>query len=283
MDPGPNWTRVVVDVSQAGAELVADLLWQFSPAAIEEQESTDGSVLLAGFDDPLRAAAAAAAMGKLTTVSVQVIPVTDDGLDGWRAWATVERAAPFVIVPTWLDPPPLSPGEHLLWIDPAHTFGSGSHPTTRLVLGCMASIVEPTTSVLDVGCGSGVLGIGAALLGAAQVDGIDVDPGSPATTQSNARRNGVADTVQATTTPLAVLAATGQQYDLVLANLLAPVVIALAADLTNVVAPTGSLLISGLLSDRWEEATTSLRGLTVTDVVIDEGWAAVILRTADHS
>ena len=100
MDPGPSWTRVVVNVSQAGAELVADLLWQFSPAAIEEQESTDGAVLLAGFDDPLRAAAAATAVGRLTTVSVQVIPVTDDGLDGWRAWATVERAAPFVIVPT---------------------------------------------------------------------------------------------------------------------------------------------------------------------------------------
>ena len=277
MDPGRGWTRVLVEVDPGDAELVADRLWQFAPAAIEEQNEADSTVFLAGFDDPARAAAAANAVQTLNVRAVEVVPVTDDGLDGWRVWATVERAEPFVIVPPWLDPPVVVPGEHLLWMDPAHTFGSGSHPTTRLVLGRLPSLVTPTTTVLDVGCGSGVLAIGAALLGAARVDGIDVDPESPAATKANAERNGVGSRVHPSTASLASVVATGATYDLVLANLLAPVIVQLAAELISVVAPTGMLVVSGLLSDRWEETTDALTGLTVAEVVQSDGWVAISL------
>lgn len=277
MDPGHGWTRVVVEVRPSDAELVADVLWQFLPAAIEEQDAANFTVLLAGFDDPNRAAAAATAAQALTVRSVQVIPVTDDGLDGWRAWATAEHAEPFLIVPPWLDAPVKAAGEHLLWMDPAHTFGSGSHPTTRLVLGRLPSLITPTTTVLDVGCGSGVLAIGAALLGASRVDGIDVDPASPPVTQANAERNGVGGIVHASTALLSSVTQTGATYDLVLANLLAPVIVELAAELVRIVAPEGTLVVSGLLSDRWEEATGALTGLTVADVVLSDGWAAISL------
>ncbi len=278
MDLGRGWTRVVVEVGPGEAELVADVLWQFAPAAIEEQDTADTTVLLAGFDDPAQAAAAATAAQALSVRNVQLVPVTDDGLDGWRAWAAVERAAPFVIVPPWLHPPAMVPGEHLLWMDPAHTFGSGSHPTTRLVLGRLVSLITSTTTVLDVGCGSGVLAIGAALLGAARVDGIDVDPESPSATKANAQRNGVGASVHASTASLASVAEAGATYDLVLANLLAPVIVELAADLASVVAPTGMLVVSGLLSDQWEQATGALTGLTVADVALSDGWAAISLR-----
>ncbi len=277
MDPGHGWTRVVVEVGPGEAELVADMLWQFSPAAIEEQDAEGFTVLLAGFDDPVRAAAAATAAQALTVRSVQVVPVTDDGLDGWREWAAVERAEPFLIAPPWLDAPVVVHGEHVLWMDPGHTFGSGSHPTTRLVLSRLPSLITPNITVLDVGCGSGILAIGAALLGASRVDGIDVDPESSAVTQANAERNGVGAIVHASAASLASVTQTGTTYDLVLANLLAPVIVELASELVRVVAPEGTLVVSGLLSDRWEEAAGTLTGLSVADVVLSDGWAAITL------
>ena len=277
MDPGHDWTRVVVEVGPGEAELVADVLWQFSPAAIEEQDADGLTVLLAGFDNPAQASAAATAAQALTVGSVRVVPVTNDGLDGWRAWAAVERAQPFVIVPPWLDAPVVGPSEHVLWMDPARTFGSGSHPTTRLVLSRLPSLITPTTTVLDVGCGSGILAIGSALLGAARVDGIEVDPESPGATQANAERNGVGPVVRASTASLSSVAQTGTTYDLVLANLLAPVIVELAVELVRVVAPEGTLVVSGLLSDRWEEAAGALAGLSVAEVVVSDGWAAINL------
>ncbi|QXC63318.1 50S ribosomal protein L11 methyltransferase [Aquihabitans sp. G128] len=284
MDDAVPWTRVVVALHADQAELVADRLWAFGPAAIEEQATAEGTVLLAGFAEASVAAAAAVAVDALTGAvpggpgSARAVPVDDDGLDGWRAWARVEPAPPFLVVPTWLAAPAPAPGVHLLHIDPGRTFGSGSHPTTRLVLGRLGALVAAGTTVLDVGCGSGVLAVGAALLGADPVEAIDVDEGSPAATAANADRNGVADRVHASTEELATVAASGRRYDVVAANLLAPVVVALADDLVRVVAEDGALVVSGLLEDRWAEATDRLVGLEVVDVAAAEGWVAVTLR-----
>lgn len=278
MAEGSTWIRVVATVDPRRAELAADRLWAHGPAAIEERDGPGVTVLLAGFDDRDRARRAADALEAAGLGRAELRAVTDDGLDGWRAWAHVEHAPPFVIVPTWLDVPPLGPDDHALLVDPAHTFGSGSHPTTRLVLGRLAALVRPGHRVLDVGCGSGILAVGAALLGAGSVVGTDVDPGSPAATAENAVRNGVADRVAAGTTPLAELVGFGPGFDVVAANLLAPVVASLAPHLVDAVAPTGALVVSGLLADRWAEATDHLVGLAVTDVAVADGWAAVTLR-----
>lgn len=268
----------MVRVATVDAELAADHLWAFGPAAIEEREGTEGTVLLAGFDDDRRAAAAAASLERTGLATAEVAPVTDDGLDGWRRWARIERAHPFVIVPTWMEAPELEPGRHLLLVDPAHTFGSGSHPTTRLVLSRLARLLAPGDAVLDVGCGSGILAVAAALLGAPRVRGVDIDPGAPTATNANARINGVAERVTASLTPLAAVAAGLTRYDLVTANLLAPVIIDAADDLERVLAPGGTLVVSGLLADRWEAATDHLAGLEPIDVAIEAGWAAVTLR-----
>lgn len=273
--------------TEANAELVADVLWGFGPVAIEEQTGPEGPVLLAGFVDLTVAEAAAAAVGTAGFGVARTVPLDDDGLDGWRRWSRVEHAAPFTIVPAWLDAPAVAEGcvdadgvgRHVLRIEPGRTFGSGSHPTTRLVLGSLIRLVTPGCSVLDVGCGSGILSVAVAVLGAEPVFGIDIDESAPTVTAANAKANGVAGAVSASTKPLAEMAAPTDGFDLVLANVLAPVVVDHAEDLVRLVAPDGALVVSGLLVDRWTATTDHLSGLAVVDVAVDDGWVAVTLRS----
>lgn len=270
-----DWTQLLVRVGGADAAVVADRIWAYDPAAIEERD--DGSVLLmAGFDDPDRAAAAGVALEALGVASVHLRPVTDHGLDGWRAWAKVEQAGSFTLVPAWLDPPESATG-HTIVIDPGRTFGSGSHPTTRLVLTAMGHLVEAGDRVLDVGCGSGILSIGAALLGADHVLGLDIDPDAPGVTEANARANGVADRISARGEDLSSVVRRGERFDVVAANLLAPVVVDLASDLVAALAPGASLIVSGLLEDRWEATAAALEPLLVSDLIADDGWVALVL------
>lgn len=277
---------MVAACSTVVAEVVSDRLWAFAPAAIEEQTDGSRTVLLAGFDDADVANRAAVAVRQLGCHRVDVVPVTDDGLDGWRVWATAEEAGPFVLIPTWIEAPSIRPDQRVLRLDPGHTFGSGSHPTTKAVLMALTSLVGPTTTVLDVGSGSGVLAVAAAVLGAPSVYGIDVDVESPSVVTANAATNGVATVVTASNEPLSAVAGRGDRYDLVAANLLAPVIAELADDLQTVVTAHGTLVLSGLLAEQWQQTAdrfTAGGGATgpswaVEDVVLLEGWAAVVLR-----
>lgn len=269
---------MVVEAATGDAELAADVLWQAGAAAIEEQGSASRVRLLAGYPSVVDADGAAALARAAGWNVVAVTQVVDDGLDGWRRFARVERAGRVVLVPAWLDPPVADPGDLLVMLDPGPTFGSGSHPTTRLVATVTAEQVRPGDQVLDVGTGSGVLAVVAALAGAGRVVGLDVDPASAEVAAANASRNDVGHVVRVDHRPLAALVAAGSRFDLVLANLLAPVVVDLAADLVAALAPEGRLVVSGLLADRWADATDHLPGLVVEHVVTDDGWAAVTLR-----
>lgn len=274
-----GWHRVVTELDDCAAERAADQLWQAGCAGIEEQAPSPGRTrLLAGFDDPERARDAARALAATLGVEATVVPVDDDGLDAWRAWARAERAGRFWLTPTWVGPPDLVAGEEVLWLDPGRTFGSGSHATTRLVVRALEDLVTPGMRVLDVGCGSGVLAIAAARLGAASVTAIDIDPDAPGVTEANAARNGVADVVQASSTPLAVVAGDRGRFDVIAANLLAPVVADLATHLVAALAPAGTLVVSGLLADRWEASAATLAPLVADRTTTADGWAAVTLR-----
>lgn len=272
-----RWTRVVVQVPAERAELAADVLWRFGPAAIEEQERGGDTVLAAGFARPAAARAALDALDGSGHGPAALVPVVDDGLDAWRAFARPQAAPPFVVVPTWLSDPAPDPDLVALRIDPGRTFGSGSHPTSRLVLGRLGDLTTAGTVVLDVGCGSGILSVAAALLGARSVTAIDVDPEAIPATTANAVANGVGELVRATADPLAEVTRSGARFDLVVANLLAPIVVELAAELRAAVASGGSLVVSGLLADRWRLATDAIPGAAVVDVTTLDGWAAVTL------
>jgi ribosomal protein L11 methyltransferase len=149
----------------------------------------------------------------------------------------------------------------------------GDHPTTRLTLAATRRWTRSGSTVLDVGCGSGVLAIGAKMFGASRAVGVDIAPAAVPVTLANATANGVE--VEVSTTPLQEVQG---RFDIVLANILAPALIALAADLRRVVAPGGVLVISGILAASHEHVLQALRPLEVVDTTTLDGWVAVSLR-----
>jgi ribosomal protein L11 methyltransferase len=185
------------------------------------------------------------------TVTVELLDPGEPWLDEWRAHAQPIQIGHIVVVPAWLELAATG-GDVVVRIDPGRCFGSGAHPTTQLAVAGMALLVRPRVSLLDVGCGSGVLAVTAAMLGAAPVVAIDVDEAAVEVTRENAVRNGVDGVVTASTTPLSDVAGT---FDVVVANVGAPVIDELEHELDDHVAPGGTLLLGGLLDDsgRWTQ------------------------------
>lgn len=149
------------------------------------------------------------------------------------------------IVPSWHESP--DPAAINLILDPGMAFGTGSHPTTRLCLEWLERTVKPGDSVLDYGCGSGILAIAAAKLGAAQVAGVDIDPQAVEAANANAERNGVVAVFADSAAPLA------GEYDVVVANILSNPLRVLAAAICAHVRSGGRLALSGILREQADE------------------------------
>ena len=145
-----------------------------------------------------------------------------------------------------VDAPSPDDSAAVIRLDPGLAFGTGTHPTTALCLEQIDKIDVSGMRVLDFGCGSGILAIGALLLGAGSAMAFDIDNQAIIASKSNAAQNGVADRLQAT----ADAAELGRGYSLVLANILAGPLMELAAELSNRLAPGGTLLLSGILSEQ---------------------------------
>ena len=143
------------------------------------------------------------------------------------------------IVPSWHAAP--DPAAINIELDPGMAFGTGSHPTTRLCLEWLCGVVTPGCSVLDYGCGSGILGIAAAKLGAGEVLGIDIDEKAVEAARDNAARNQAAMRLQHSAVPV------GDRFDLVVANILTNPLCVLAPAISARVAPGGRVALSGVL------------------------------------
>jgi len=252
-------TRIVLlTVPVEDADLAADVLWSAGAAAIEERPGAAALTVTLVAD----VAPCELRMGwSVTTTEV------DDGRDVWRAHATRWRAGPFTVRPPWVTAG--ADGIDLV-IDPGHAFGSGSHPTTRLVLAALAPLVSGATRVLDVGSGSGVLAVAAAKLGAAPVDAVDVEPAAVAATIANARANAVGVGVA----PLAKL--TGP-YEVIVANLSAATLRALANDLEQRAAPAAALVVSGILVEQVDDVLAAFTRCALVSRAEDDGWVALRL------
>jgi ribosomal protein L11 methyltransferase len=270
---------LVVAVPASEAELAADALWALGVAAIEERGGDTGTEdhvveLWTSLGDDV-AAVTHAAEGFSSRWRWRLVEVDESVADTWRAHATPTWVADdLVLVPAWLPFEPRA-GALAVSIEPGAAFGLGNHPTTVASLRAVRAALFPGATVLDVGCGSGVLGITACLLGAARCEAIDLSPAAVSATNDNAARNGVAGRVRVSTTPIEEITET---FDVVVANILAPALIAMAADLQRVLAPAGVLVISGVLVDRFEHVVDALAPLRVIDVGRLDGWAAVSLR-----
>ncbi len=225
-----------------------------------------------------------AEMAKVFRVSIPTLsPSMIDEEDWSTSWKT--HFKPFVIVPglviapTWEEYRP-NPGEAVITMDPGMAFGTGHHATTCLSLELLRRTLSAGTTgrVLDVGTGTGILGMAAVLFGAVAALGIDNDPVAVAAATDNVRYNGLEERMQVSQTPIGAL--TGP-YEIVIANIVHDVLLEMAGDLTRLTGAGGSLILSGILTgdqaDNIARVFTA-RGFILLDLAERQEWAALRLR-----
>jgi ribosomal protein L11 methyltransferase len=213
-------------------------------------------------------------IGELRTRVVQEA----DWADAWKAYFPVMRIGRrLVIRPTWRRHR-RAPDDVVLALDPGMAFGTGLHPTTRLCLAALEAVADrgdlADARVLDVGCGSGILSIAALKLGAATALGVDTDPIAIEASVANARRNALARRLRAREGSLP----TGEPaFDVVLANLIAGLLVALASELRDELRPGGILVASGIFVDREADVVVAFErvGLAVVDRRAEGDWVAL--------
>ena len=219
-------------------------------------------------------------------LSMTVAPLAEvDWEESWKEnYPPQEVGEKIVVLPYWLADQETDRVKVIL--DPGLTFGTGAHPSTQMVMEKMEAVVKPGFKCLDLGSGSGILSIAALRLGAASAVGIDIDPKAEDIARENAAYNGfgsprfTALTGNVTEDRELMTRLAAEEYDLVLVNIVADVIIGLAPVLPNFLTEKSTLICSGILDVRLEEVCAALRkaGLTVTAVKEKEDWRSVTAR-----
>lgn len=283
----------VVTCSAEESEIISDRLWSLGVMAISEETTADDSIRLRSClgddttdsEDRLRIALADIA----PNVSITFEEVDERVAESWREHAEPVAISPdLIIAPAWTTPILDDSNSVVISIEPGATFGLGDHPTTRASLIALCRYLAPGNSILDVGCGSGVLGITALRLGAARAVGLDINPAVVSVATENARRNGVEDSWSVIESDLddhqveQLLATNPEGFDLVVANLLAPVLVAMAPFLERMLRHDATLVVSGVLSNRYDHVAAALESLQEVDRVEIDGWSAVVFRQVNR-
>ena len=270
----------VVTVPSDDVDLASDRLWQLGVRAVEERPAPAGDAIelwTAVGDEPSAVQRAVASLHPRW--AWRTVETETAAADTWRDYAAPMWIGDgLVVLPAWQRVPDGIGAEVMqLFIEPGGAFGLGDHPTTALSLQALLSAMghgdlsSSRPSVLDVGCGTGLLSVAAAALGADHVRAIDLSDAAVEATLDNA----VDDTI---TVDNAALATLEGDYDIVVANILAPVLVSMADDLRRLTAATGTLIISGVLAENHAHVLAALEPLRVADTLESDGWVAVTLR-----
>ena len=217
--------------------------------------------------------------------------------EAWKQFFHPRRVGQrWVVRPTW-EEFDAKPSDRVIVLDPGQAFGTGDHPTTRMCLELMEPLDLHGRPVADVGCGSGILAVGACMMGADPVEAVDIDPIAVEVAKENAARNGVSflalagDGLSAfpaspegapqDETPLETLRTdpprpSGKQYDLVLSNIISATLVRIAADIAASVAPGGAWVVSGIIESNWPDVreTAEKVGFTLVAELHEDGWVA---------
>ena len=303
VDDKASWIEIAMTVTPEQAEAVAEVLGRYTRegVVIEQLADTDNRSDLTKLNPQVRVfgyffADASAEERKLKLEQAlwylgrfQPLPAAEyrlvkdqDWMEAWKKhYQPVMIGKRLVIVPAWIDKE--YPGRIPIRINPGMAFGTGTHPTTQLCLEFLEEFVQPGLTVMDIGCGSGILSAAAVKLGARRVLAVDIDPASVKSTQENCELNGVSKNVAIDKGSVSLVCSSHFEIataPLVVANILASVIMSLFDEgLADLVEPGGMLLLSGILAHQADEVIVKARenGLTLRETKRIEDWVALAL------
>jgi ribosomal protein L11 methyltransferase len=269
-----RWLEISLTTSGELAEAVAEVLGRYCENGVvmerdvkfyndEDEGTPEGPVRISGYmpaDAELEEKRSRLEQSLWHLGQIQPLPEPkfkfiedEDWMAAWKKnYKPIEVGKGLLILPAWIEQTDMS--RTAIKIDPAMAFGTGTHPTTQLCLALMEGRVKPGEPVIDVGCGSGILSIGALKLGAGHALAVDIDPPSVKATLSNAILNDVDDNVEVALGSVEEIRQglySVQQAPLLLVNILAPVIIRLFdAGLAELVSLGGAIILSGILAEQ---------------------------------
>ena len=282
-----RWAEIQIDADAAAVDAVGAALYAAGCGGFEVRETT-APPAVAGYlpvDDRLeeRLEQLQDALAKLpefgvtgagTELTLRYVEEAD-WATAWKAYYKPMRIGKrLVVTPPW-EAPELGPDDLPIVVDPGMAFGTGSHPTTQLCLTALEDYVFPHGRVADIGTGSGILAIAATKLGADVVAASDNDPLAVKIARENAAANGVkVEVTEALPT---------NQYDVVVANILADVIIGMSAELNALIEPGGILIASGIINTREADVRQALEGMGLASVETrrQTEWVALVFRRAE--
>ena len=298
-----RWLEISLTTNGELAEAVAEVLRRFCANGVvmerdvkfyndEDEGTPEGPVRISGYlpvDDETEEKRARFEQSLWHLGQIQPLPEPkfkfiedEDWMAAWKKnYKPIEVGEKLLILPAWIEQTDMA--RTAIKIDPAMAFGTGTHPTTQLCLALMEGRVKAGEPVIDVGCGSGILSIGALKLGAGHALAVDIDPPSVRATLSNAILNGVDDNVEVALGSVEEIRRglySIQDAPLVLVNILAPVIIRLFdAGLAELVAPGGTIILSGILAEQAEgvRAKAEEKGLKFLDQQGIGDWVGIVL------
>lgn len=214
-------------------------------------------------------------------IGANVVTISEVNEEEWAtAWKKyyhpVKISQRFTIVPTWETYNPVSSDELIIELDPGMAFGTGTHPTTVMSLQALEKTVKAGERVIDIGTGSGVLAIGAALLGAKEVHALDLDDIAVKAAGINVKLNKVQDRV--TVAGGNLVDTINEPGDVVVANILAEIIMSFTDDAFKVVKPGGYYITSGIISAKKNDVKEALEGsgFVIEDIMMMEDWVTII-------
>ena len=283
-----KYTEITVLTHHQAVEGVADVLRCLGARGVVEEERGGGTLVTAYLASPgdleQQVVMVRARLSALEREGICIAPGTVGLRDldarvwceAWQDHFQVLHITPrLVVVPSWEKYQPAA-GECVVVLEPGAAFGTGGHETTRLCLRGLVEHMRPGDRVADVGCGSGILAVSAAVLGAREVVATDSDRSALAVALANARRNGVEDRIQFLEADL--LPHSGGPFDLIVCNIVSQEVIRLAERLSALLSPGGRFIGSGFLANMIPTVEEALlrAGLEMVEVLDHEGWTACV-------
>jgi ribosomal protein L11 methyltransferase len=279
----PRYPEVHVDVPVDEVDDASVLLFELGATGVEERDEgtlakgpgSGRATLVASFADRELAETAARQIDPAWSPRVAEL-VGDAWRDEWKKhFAPFRLTERITIRPPWEPYEPREPREIVLELEPGRAFGTGLHATTALVARALEALGPrvANSDVLDVGTGSGILALVAIALGAARARAIDVDPEAVLVTVDNARRNRYEPRIDASVTPVD---ATLGEFDIVVANIEARVLVDLSAALAARVRPGGVLVLSGILVDQEADVMRAFGSLRMRGAPRENEWVALI-------